>query len=211
MPVLWHRSSRSRQPARAALLLTGVLGAGLAAACSTSPTVTTHHGGVSQRTTTTTISTGASNTTTPVTLSNCHSITAAAGSTQGAAGTIVGTVIVTNASSGTCTILGYPSLFRFGANGAPVPVTVVEGITVNIPGSATEPPALVTLAASAEAEFTYQYSDVQTGGETSCATSTTMAVSTPGSDQSAPFALTMAPCSDGTVHVSPVYTETASG
>jgi hypothetical protein len=105
--------------------------------------------------------------------------------------------------------MGYPTLFRFATGGASVPVEVSDGITVGIPGPPSQPPALVSLAPGAQAEFTYQYSDVTTGSETTCATSTTMSVSTPGSTESAPFALTMAPCGGGLVHVSPVYAGTA--
>jgi hypothetical protein len=172
-------------------------------------TTTTH------RTTTTTsgggVTTTSSTTTTSTTgISACAQVTATPGQTQGAAGTIVGTITVAEVGTGTCTMMGYPTLARFGAGGAAVPITLVHGITVNLPGPATQPPTLVTLTATQQAEFTFQYNDVITGTETSCATSTTLSVTTPGaSGASAPIPLTMAPCNNGTVEVSPVYAATA--
>jgi len=107
--------------------------------------------------------------------------------------------------------LGYPTLFRYAANGSSVPVTVVHGITVNLGAPATSPPSTVVLAAGQQAEFTYQYSDVPTGSETTCATSSSMAVSAPGvANPSAQFPLTMAPCSNGTIDVSPIYSAVSS-
>jgi hypothetical protein len=106
---------------------------------------------------------------------------------------------------------GYPSLARFSATGAPVPTSVVHGLTVNLSGPPSQPPSLVTVTATQHAEFTFEFSDVPTGSETTCATSTTLTVTTPGaSTPSAPIPLTMAPCNNGTVEVSPIYAATAS-
>ena len=54
------------------------------------------------------------------------------GQTQGAAGTIVGTITLTNRWHHRCTMFGYPTLARFGATAASVPVTMVNGLTVNL-------------------------------------------------------------------------------
>jgi hypothetical protein len=103
-------------------------------------------------------------------------------------------------------MLGYPSLARFSAGGASVPVTVVHGLSVDVPGPATQPPAMVTVTSSQGAAFTYQYSDVPTGSETQCASSASLTVTTPGASSASPqFPLAMAPCDNGTVRVSPVY------
>jgi hypothetical protein len=108
-------------------------------------------------------------------------------------------------------MMGYPSLARFDSTGAPVATTVVDGLTVNLSGPPTAPPTLVTLTATQQAEFTFQYSDVTTGTETSCASSTTLSVTPPGATTaSTPAPLTMAPCSNGTIEVSPVYAAGAS-
>ena len=61
---------------------------------------------------------------------------------------------------------GYPALVRFSSSGAPVPITVVDGLTVNLSGPPTQPPSVVTLTSGQQAEFTFEYSDVPTGNET---------------------------------------------
>ncbi|HEX3793712.1 MAG TPA: DUF4232 domain-containing protein [Acidimicrobiales bacterium] len=193
--------------------------AALAAACSSSGG---HHGSgtktpqgtqTTASTTTSTLPTSVLTTTTTAAPSTaCALVSGVAGQTQGAAGTIVGTVTLSPVGVSTCTLVGYPTLIRYSSTGAVVPVHVVDGLTVNLSGPATQPAAQVTLTASQPAEFTFQYSDVQTGSETTCAASSTLAVVTPGQTKgSAPFALAMSPCSGGTVEVSPFYAATAGG
>lgn len=149
--------------------------------------------------------------TTVTTATACQLLTAAANQTQGAAGTIVGTISLTNPGTGSCTILGYPMLFRFDSSGTPVAAIVDHGLTVNVSGPATQAPTLVTLAPNHTAEFTYQYSDVPTGSEATCASSTTLSVTTPGmQNETTPVPLTMAPCTGGTIEVSPIYAATTS-
>ena len=113
---------------------------------------------------------------------------------------------MTPVGSATCTMEGYPVLARFSSSGASVPITIVNGLTVNLSGPPTQPPAVVTLTSGQQAEFTFEYNDVVTGNETSCATSTTVTVTPPGASvASAQVPLTMAPCNNATVEVSPVY------
>lgn len=197
----------------AALVCAGLIGA----ACSSKPaphTTTSTTG--SHKTTTTTTTTGvppttASTTTSTTGIGACAQVTATPGQTQGAAGTIVGTITLAAVGGATCTMEGYPALARFSATGAAVPTTVVDGLTVNLSGPPTQPPSVVTLTSTQQAEFTFEYSDVTTGTETSCATSTTLSVTPPGAKApSSPVPLTMAPCSNGTIEVSPVYAATAS-
>jgi hypothetical protein len=188
----------------------------LLAACSSSPghhtaTGTTAPHKSTTTTSTTTVPPTTAGTTTTTGIAACAKVTATPGQAQGAAGTIVGTVTLAEVGSGSCTMMGYPSLARFDSTGAPVATTVVDGLTVNLSGPPTAPPTLVTLTATAQAEFTFQYSDVTTGTETSCASSTTLSVTPPGATTaSTPAPLTMAPCSNGTVEVSPVYAAGAS-
>jgi hypothetical protein len=204
---------------RRALRVVGVLlGAGVvAAACSsntgshTATGTTNSHGTTTTSTSSTVPPTTASTTTSTTGIGPCARVTATPGQAQGAAGTIVGTITLAEVGTGTCTMEGYPNLARFSATGTSVPVTVVDGLTVNLSGPPSAPPSLITVTASQQAEFTFQYSDVTTGTETSCASSTTLSVTTPGaSAASAPVPLTMAPCSNGTIHVSPVYAAGAS-
>lgn len=197
--------------------MAGALLAGLmAAACSTeggthtsSDTTATTASAKSTTTTGNVTPAQSSTTTSTAAVAACSQVTATAGQSQGAAGTIIGTITLTEVGSATCTALGYPSLTRFTAGGAPVPVTVVHGLTVNLSGPAVQPPSPVTLTSSQQGEFTYQYSDVPTGSETTCASSATLSVTVPGgSSGSPPVALTMAPCNNGTVQVSPIYAAT---
>jgi hypothetical protein len=196
----------------AALVCAGVL----AAACSSNPGSHTSTGttGGSHRTTTTTTTTSVApttaSTTTTTGITACAQVTATPGQTQGAAGTIVGTISVAPVGTATCTMEGYPTLARFSASGATLPITVVDGLTVNLSGPPTQPPSPLTLSSGQQAEFTFEYSDVVTGSETSCASSTTLSVTTPGASvASAQVPLTMAPCNNATVEVSPVYAATA--
>jgi hypothetical protein len=190
-------------------LMTVLFGGLIGAACSSNPTpsrtttTTTAH---RTTTTTTTVPPTTASTTTTTGISACAQVSATPGQAQGAAGTIIGTVTLSEVGTGTCTINGYPSLTRFSASGATVVTTLVHGLTVNVSGPASQPPALVTLTPTRQAEFTYQFSDVVTGTETSCAVSTTLSVTTPGATTpSAKVPVTMSACNNGTVDVSPVY------
>jgi hypothetical protein len=138
-------------------------------------------------------------------------VSASQPTTQGAAGTIVGMITLTEVGTGTCTIDGYPTLTRFNASGTAVQTTMVHGLTINVSGPPSQPPAVVTLTPTQQAEFTFQYSDVVTGTETSCATSTTLSITTPGATSaSTPLALPINACNSGTVDVSAIYAATAS-
>jgi hypothetical protein len=193
------------------VLVTVFFGGLLAAACSNNPspgptTTTTVH----RTTTTTAVAPTTASTTTTTGIAACAQVSATPGQAQGAAGTIVGTVTLAEVGTGTCTINGYPSLTRFTSSGATVVTTLVHGLTVNLSGPASQPPALITLTPTQQAEFTYQFSDVVTGSETTCAVSSSLSVTTPGATSaSAPVTVSMSACNNGTVNVSPVYAATA--
>jgi hypothetical protein len=94
----------------------------------------------------------------------------------------------------------------FSGSGAPLAVTMVNGLTVTISSAANAPPSSFSLAPSSSAQFAYQYSDVPVGSETSCPTSEAATVTMPGSTTASPsFQLALAPCGNGTIRVSPVY------
>lgn len=191
--------------------LAALAGAGLClAACSSSPstsTTTTTHRTTSTTASTTTSTTAATTTsTTGAASSVCTRVTASAGGSQGAAGTITGVVTVTNGGSTACTVNGYPTLALFSGSGAPLTVTMVNGLTVSISPEANAGPTSVSIAPAATAEFAYQYSDVPVGAETSCPTSEQATVTMPGATTPSPtFALSADPCANGTIHVSPLY------
>ena len=136
----------------------------------------------------------------------CNHVSAAAGQSQGAAGTITGVVTVTNTGPTTCTVNGYPTMALYSGSGAPLTVTMVNGLTVDISPQANAGPSTVTLAPSATAQFAYQFSDVPVGNETSCPTSEQATATMPAaSTSSGYFALAIDPCNNGTIKVSPVY------
>lgn len=182
------------------------------AACSSSPskpknvTTTTHAATSTTSAPTTTSTTASATTSTAVTSTACSHITASPGQGQGAAGTITGLVNVTNASTTACTVNGYPTMALFSGSGAPLTVTIVNGLTVTLSSAANAPPSSVSVAPNSSAQFAYQYSDVPVGSETSCPTSESASVTMPGSTTSSPsFQLAIGPCGNGTIKVSPVY------
>jgi hypothetical protein len=194
-------------------VVAAVVGAGIiAAACSSSPGTHTGTGTTAPHrhhpatTSTTAVAPTTASSTTTTGIGPCAQVTATPGQTQGAAGTIVGTITLAEVGTGTCTMIGYPALSRFTSTGATVPTAVVHGLTINLSGPPAQPPALVTLTATQQAEFTFQYSDVVTGSETSCVTSATLSVTPPGATTaSAPVPLVVSACNSGTINVSPVY------
>ena len=113
-------------------------GAGLClAACSSSPspkhsTTTTHHATTSSSSSTTSTSSASTTSSTAAGSAACSHITAAAGQSQGAAGTITGVVTVTNAAATPCTVDGYPTMGLYSGSGAPLTVTMVNGLTVSV-------------------------------------------------------------------------------
>jgi len=187
-------------------------GAGLClAACSNSPspkhstTTTTHHATTSSSSTTST-SSASTTSSTAAGSAACSHISAAAGQSQGAAGTITGVVTVTNTGTTPCTVDGYPTMGLYSGSGAPLTVTIVNGLTVSVTPQASAPPSSVTIAPSSTAQFAYQISDVPVGSETSCPMSEQATTTMPGASASSPyFPLAIAPCNNGTIRVSPVY------
>jgi hypothetical protein len=198
------------RPGRTLRVMAMMVGGGvIAAACSSNtPDTTTTTTTVHRTTTTTGPPASTSSTTTTTGIAACAQVSVTPGQTQGAAGTIIGTVTVAEVGSGTCTVDGYPDLTRY-AGGSIVTTTVVHGLTMDLSGPQGQPPSLVTLTSTQQAEFTYQYSDVVTGSETSCAVSSTVSVTTPGATSaSAPVPLSISACNNGTVDVSPLYAST---
>ena len=197
-----------------ALALTAGVSLTLAACSSPSsphPSTTTTHraAATSSSASTTTSSASSSTTSSTAAASGCNSMTAVASQGQGAAGTITGFVTVTNGGTSTCTTQGYPVMALHGAMGAPLTVTIVDGLSVDVSPQANAAPTTVALAPAAKAQFAYQYSDVPTGNETSCPSSATSSVTVPGATVASPnFPLTIAPCDNGTIKVSPLYTPT---
>jgi Protein of unknown function (DUF4232) len=123
----------------------------------------------------------------------------------GAAGTIQESITMTNISSGTCTMLGYPGMLLLDATNSPLTTTVVRGGATFAASAANQPAAMVTLSPQKAAAFSLSYSDVPVGTQTSCPTSAKSEVTPPNDTGFAVIALAIAPCNSGTIHVSPVY------
>jgi len=182
------------------------------AACSSTPSTPKHTTTTTRATTSTTSTTSSTTTSSPTTTTTaaastaCNQITGAPGQGQGAAGTITGVITVTNAGTSPCTVDGYPKVALFSGSGAPLTVTMVNGLSVTVSTAANAPPSSFSVAPSSTAQFAYQFSDVPVGSETSCPTSESASVTMPGATTASPnFQLAIGPCGNGTIKVSPVY------
>ena len=188
---------------RWALALLACAGGVLASCSSNSAPNATTTTTTSSSTTTTSSST---TTSTTAASSACNHITATTGESSGAAGTITGTINVTNTGGAPCTVDGYPKIALFSSAGTPMTVTMVNGLTVNVTPQSGAQPVAFPLAASASAQFAYQYSDVPVGNETGCPSSAKATVTMPSATTPSPmFAFAIAPCNHGTIRVSAVY------
>jgi hypothetical protein len=224
------RSAGGRPQGRALLaaVLAVVAGGAVLAACSSgatsaSSTSTTTHRSSTTTTHPTTTTSGGSVTTssnsggaTTTTAANsasaptCLASQLSIGPHQGggAAGTIVLTISMRNASATACTLQGYPGMQLLGAQGTPMPTNVVRGgFSGSVPAAVSQAPSLVTLAPGFTASFWLQYEDVPVGGETSCPTSAKAQITPPNDTTPALVALAISPCNGGTVHVSPVLAQ----
>ena len=95
---------------------------------------------------------------------------------QGAAGTFELTFALRNSSTSPCPMDGYPSAQLLDASGTELPTHVVSGGNYQFTNFA---PAPVLLAPGATAYFNLAYSDVPTGGETTCPTAAQIEVTPP--------------------------------
>jgi hypothetical protein len=126
--------------------------------------------------------------------------------TAAAAGHIVLTYGLLNVSGAPCTLFGYPGVQMTDASGKQLHTQVSHS------GSYTfvaETPAPVSLSPQAEASFYAGYSDVPTGGETSCPQSAELEITLPNDPGKITLADQIAPCKNGSVTVSPVHAGTA--
>ncbi|HEX4434898.1 MAG TPA: DUF4232 domain-containing protein [Acidimicrobiales bacterium] len=169
-------------------------------------TTTTRAATTTTASSTSTTTTAASTTSTTAGSTACNHVSATAGQGQGAAGTITGTITLTNTGSAACTVNGYPTMALFSGSGAPLTVTMVNGLSVTISSAANAAPSSFSLAPSSTAQFAYQFSDVPVGAQTNCPTSESASATMPGATTASPtFQLAIGPCGNGTIRVSPVY------
>jgi hypothetical protein len=168
---------------------------------SSPPTSTT---GSTGPTTSTTRAASGTTTTTGASLATCQAgqLTVAVAGSSGAAGTIELTVSMTNASGATCGLSGYPGLLLL-AGSTPLPTSVQRGGGLSFENL---PVTSVTLAPGAAAYFNLGYSDVPSGGESSCPAADHLEVTPPNDYDHATIPVTdLTACGGGTIHVSPVF------
>ncbi len=123
----------------------------------------------------------------------------------GAAGSRGGAFGLTNGGTVTCTLFGYPGLQLLGANGQPLPTTVIRGHYEVVD---VVPEQTVALAPGARARFYFMYSDTLGGGYPAvCPTAASVEITLPGAHNHLLVATSIAPC-EGHIWVSPVTAST---
>jgi len=121
---------------------------------------------------------------------------------DGAAGTILDILQLTNVSGTTCVLNGYVTVQMLDASNAPMTTNNVNsgGFWAGYPG-----PSPVSLAPGAAAPFGLFWSDVPTGAETTCPTSMSQLITPPGQTTALTLTgVTMAPCNSGTINIGPI-------
>ena len=122
--------------------------------------------------------------------------------TEGAAGTFEVTFGFHNTSSATCPLSGYPGSQLLGAGGADIATDTVRGGGESFTDLR---PRHREVAGGATAYFNMGYSDVPTGTETSCPTTTGLKATPPNTSTPLQVTAQFVVCNGGTVNVSPVF------
>lgn len=107
------------------------------------------------------------------------------------------TYTLTNISSQSCPIIGYPKISLWASNGTAVPIQVNDGAgpTFHLPA-----PSQVTLSPGGVASFYLGFS--LGNGSNSCVTATTVGITPPNDSSTAKVTQLLAPC--GPLYVSPI-------
>ncbi|MBV9170411.1 MAG: DUF4232 domain-containing protein [Chloroflexi bacterium] len=136
----------------------------------------------------------------PATATPCTALQLSASfvSSEGAAGTILDTLQLTNTSSVTCTVQGFVTLHMIDAGGINVTTRDVPGGGIlNRPPD----PDPIALAPGQSSPFGVAWSDVPVGNETTCPAAAMLAVTPPGGFTELSVPVDLAPCGGGTVNV----------
>ncbi len=130
---------------------------------------------------------------------------------QGAAGTINAGITLTKTTTGTCTLKGWPTLTLQDRLGGLITTNVVDvpssGKSFQFPSTkANAAPTTLTLAQNGTTNFSFAYSDVQTG-TTACASAVTVSVQfvAQGPTVTVTAPSPVQPCNNGQIWVSPFY------
>lgn len=190
--------TRRSLAALTAVALLGIAGAGCGARSSTQ---TVDH----TRTATRTVTTTAPATTSPATpvsssVPRCHTgqLSFTFG-TNGAAGSILILGSLTNHSTATCSLYGYPGVGLLGRQGQSLPASALRSRGPAMPDVAER---LVTLAPGGKANFFASFGDVD---PQPCPVAKDLEVTPPNAYGHVTVAFGFTPCR-GEIHVSPVFT-----
>ncbi len=201
------RHSRLIGLAAAVVLGGAVLGACSSNSSTTSTTGATTTSGASSSTTTSTTPSGSTSTTAGAARCASAALSGSVVGSSGAAGTIETTVALKSTASVPCVLSGYPGLQMLNASGGSLPTKVVRKGSYGFTAMA---PTTVTLTSGQSAYFNIGLSDVPTGSETSCPTSASLEVTPPNATDHLVVTAALAPCSAGTLVVSPVFLSTGA-
>ena len=184
-----------------------VLGACSSNSSTTSTTGATTTSGASSSTTASTTPSGSTSTTAGIARCASAALSGSVVGSSGAAGTIETTVALKSTASVPCVLSGYPGLQMLNASGGSLPTKVVRKGSYSFTAMA---PTTVTLASGQSAYVNIGLSDVPTGSETSCPTSASLEVTPPNATDHLVVTAALAPCSAGTLVVSPVFLSTGA-
>jgi len=122
--------------------------------------------------------------------------------TEGGAGVLETTIALRNTGSITCTLDGYPGLMLLGAGNAQLATDAVDGGPLAFESVS---PSLVSLAKGATAYFNVGFSDVPSGGESSCPSATGLQIIPPGATEHLVVPMQLQPCNGGQLHESAIF------
>jgi Domain of unknown function (DUF4232) len=122
--------------------------------------------------------------------------------TAGAAGTIEVTFALTNTSPSQCVLWGYPGALMLSSTGSALETTVVRGGDLSFLDIEK---TTVTVRSEGSAYFNLGYTDVPTGGETSCSKAASLEVTPPNDTEQLVVAVALDACDAGKLSVSPVF------
>jgi hypothetical protein len=187
----------------AGLVAAACLGGAALAACSsaTTPSATTSST-TSSPASSTTPTTSATTTTAGSTVCATSALSASIYGSAAAAGTVETTVALRSTASAPCQLGGYPGLAMLNAAGGALTTTVVRGGSYTFTSLVS---STVTLSDGQTAYFNMGYSDVPTGSQTSCPSSTSLEITPPNDTSFLTIAAQLGPCNNGTMTVSPVF------
>ena len=176
-------------------------------------TLSRHNTSVISTTTTTAPPTSTSSTTTSNPGTECRGsdFKAVFNQGQGAAGTVYASVTLTRTATGSCTVKGFPILTLQDNKGAVLAINQIDLGTAGAPiqfqpAMANQAPTSLTLTQGSSTNFSFAYSDVQTGS-TACDNAAAINVQfmSAGSSTSVRPTYPIQPCDNGRIWVSPFY------